>query len=164
VQPFRIRLDARQWFKDLRDQRVFKTDFDAFYFCFISGVTSKRKEAVPLDETAELVAYFPDRYSNRGKLLVGLFLKSELELLGVSMEERREVHSTISRLVTPEAPNFLSDEGVREFNKYAHGGYEQLIEWFDDRPRSLETFLRRFKRKVDQAKLNNREVEIDGAQ
>ncbi|WP_018099621.1 hypothetical protein [Sinorhizobium meliloti] len=150
MQPFRLRLDARQWFKDLRDQRVFKTDFDAFYFCFITGVTMKRKEAVPLDETAELVAYFPDRYGPRGKLMVGLFLKSELEMLGVSMDERREVHSAIAHLVTPEAPNFLSDEGVREFNKYAHGGYDQLIAWFEDRPRSLETFLRSFKRKIDQ--------------
>ena len=149
MQPFRLRLDARQWFKDLRDQKVFKTDFDAFYFCFVSGITMKRKESIPQDETAELVAYFPDRYGSRGKLLVGLFLKTELELLGVSMNERREVHSTIARLVTPEAPNHLSDEGVREFNKYAHGGYEQLLEWFEDRPRSLETFLRSFKRKID---------------
>ena len=122
MSPFRLRIDARDWFKYLRDQKVFKTDFDAFYFCFISGVTMKRKEAVLLDETAELVAYFPDRYNSRGKLLVGLFLKSELELLGLSMNDRREVHTTIARLVTPEAPNFLSDEGVKEFNKYAHGG------------------------------------------
>lgn len=149
MQPFRLRLDARLWFKDLRDQGVFKIDFDAFYFCFIAGVIARRKESVPLDETAELVAYFPDRYSSRGKLLVGLFLKSELELLGVSMDERREVHSTIAKLVTPEAPNFLSDEGVLEFNRYAHGGYDQLIEWFEDRPRSLETFLRAFKRRID---------------
>ena len=151
MQPFRLRLDARQWFKDLREQRVFKTDFDAFYFCFIAGVTTKRKEDVPLDETAELVVYFPDRYSSRGKLLVGLFLKSELEVLGVSMDERPEVHSAIAHLVTPDAPNFLSDEGVREFNKYAHGGYDQLIEWFEDRPRSLETFLRAYKRRIDSA-------------
>ena len=151
MQPFRIRLDARQWFKDLRDQKVFKTDFDAFYFCFIAGTTMKRKETVPLDETAELVAYFPDRYAPRGKLLVGLFLNSELDMLGVSMNERRDVHSAIAHLVTPEAPNFLSDDGVKEFNRYAHGGYEQLIEWYDDRPRSLETFLRSFKRKIDTA-------------
>lgn len=148
--PFRLRLDAREWFKDLRDQKVFKTDFDAFYFCFIAGVIMKRKETVPFDETAELVDYFPDRYSSRGKLLVGLFLRSELELLGVSMDERRDVHSTIANLVTPGAQNFLSDDGVREFNKYAHGGYEQLIEWYEDRPRSLATFLRSFKQKVDQ--------------
>lgn len=150
MQPFRLRLDARQWFKELRDQKAFKTDFDAFYFCFIAGVTTKRKEAVSQEETAELVSYFPDRYTSRGKLLLGLFLKSELEILGVSMDERRDVYSTISRLVTPEAPNYLSDEGVREFNKYAHGGYEQLVEWFGDKPRSLETFLRGFKLKIDQ--------------
>ena len=150
MQPFRLRLDARQWFNELRDQKAFKTDFDAFYFCFIAGVTTKRKEAVSHEETAELVSYFPDRYTSRGKLLLGLFLKSELEILGVSMDERRDVYSTISRLVTPEAPNYLSDEGVREFNKYAHGGYDQLIEWFGEKPRSLETFLRGFKLKIDQ--------------
>ena len=150
MQPFRLRLEARQWFKELRDQKAIKTDFDAFYFCFIAGVTTKRKEAASPEETAELVAYFPDRYSSRGKLLLGLFLKSELEVLGVSMDERRDVYSTISRLVTPEAPNYLSVEGVREFNKYAHGGYDQLIEWFGDKPRSLETFLRGFKLKIDQ--------------
>ena len=150
MQPFRLRLDARQWFKDLRDQKVFRTDFDAFYFCFIAGVTARRKERVPQDETAELVNYFPDRYTSRGKLLVGLFLNSELSILGVSMDERREVHSAIAHLVTPEALNFLSDEGVRQFNQYANGGYEQLIEWFEDRPRSLETFVRSFKRKIDQ--------------
>ena len=149
MQPFRLRLDARQWFKDLRDQGVFKIEFDAFYFCFITGVIARRKESIPSEETAELVAYFPDRYRSRGKLLVGLFLKSELELLGVSMDERLEVHSTIAQLVTPEAPNYLSDEGVGEFNRYAHGGYDQLIEWFEDRPRSLETFLRAFKRRID---------------
>lgn len=151
MQPFRLRLDARQWFKDLRDQKVFKTDFDAFYFCFMAGIATGRKETVPQDETAELVAYFPDRYAARGKLLVGLFLKAELESLGVSMDERTDVHSSISSLVTPEAPNFLSVEGVREFNRYAHGGYEQLIVWFGDRPRTLETFLRSFKRKIDQS-------------
>lgn len=149
MQPFRLRLDARDWFRDLRDKGVFKIDFDAFYFCFIAGVTTRRKESVPQDDTAELVAYFPDRYNSRGKLLVSLLLKSELELLGVSMSERREVHSTIAQLVTPEAPNYLSDEGVRVFNMYAHGGYEQLIEWFEDRPRSLETFLRAFKRQIE---------------
>ena len=151
MQPFRLRLDARRWFKDLRDQRVFKIDFDAFYFCFIAGVTARRKESVSLDETAELVTNFPDRYASRGKLLVGLFLKSELNLLGVSMDERREVHSAIRKLVTPEAPNFLTAEGVREFNRYAHGGYEQLIEWFEDRPRSLESFLRGYRRRIESA-------------
>ena len=65
------------------------------------------------------------------------------------MSEKKAVHAAISRLVDPEATNHLSDDGVREFNKYGHGGYEVLLDWFDDRPRSLETFLRAFKKKVD---------------
>lgn len=146
--PFRIREDARTWFKDLRE-KSFKTDFDSFYFCFMAGITAKRKISTPQDETAELVAYFPDRFSTRGKLLVALFLTRELEELGVTMNEKSAVHSAIAKLVSPEAPNHLSDDGVREFNKYAYGGYEVLLEWFDDRPRSLESFVRVFKRKVE---------------
>ena len=129
---------------------MFKIDFDAFYFCFIAGIAVRRKKSVQNDETAELTAYFPDKYGPRGKILVGIFLKSELRELGVSMKERRDVHSAIASLVTPNARNFLSEEGVREFNKYAHGGYEQLIEWFEDRPRSLATFLRGFRLKIEQ--------------
>ena len=147
--PFRISLDARHWFRDLRNQEAFRIDFDAFYFCFITGITVKRKEMLSSEMTAELVDYFPDNYKARSKLLVSLFLHVELDMLGVSMQDRQDVHSAISKLVAPEARNFLSSDGVREFNKFSHGGYQQLIEWFDDRPRSLETFLQGFKRKLE---------------
>jgi hypothetical protein len=146
---FAIRKEARDWFKDIRS--ALELDFDAFYFCFMAGVTTQpcRKKDVAAADTAALVENFPGPYRNRGRLLVALFLSRELDYLGVSMTEKKSVHAAISRLVQPEAPNYLSDDGVREFNKYAHGGYEVLLEWFDDRPRSLETFLRTFRHKVD---------------
>ena len=149
MQPFRLRKDARDWFKELKDQKVFKIDFEAYYFCFMSGIAEKRKKEVSLDETAELVDHFPAQYKSRGKLLIGLFLKTELEILGVSMDDRQNVRSEIGRLVTPESQSCLSDEGMQEFNKYAHGGYEQLKEWFEERPHSLEDFLRSYKKKID---------------
>jgi hypothetical protein len=102
-------------------------------------------------ETAALVDNFPGLYRGRAYELVALFLSRELDYLGVTMTEKKAVRTAISRLVDHAAPNHLSDEGVKEFNKYAHAGYEVLLEWFDDRPRSLETFLRLFKRKVDAA-------------
>ncbi|MGH3715980.1 MAG: hypothetical protein ACRDT4_21340 [Micromonosporaceae bacterium] len=152
MQPFRIRQDARNWFKELRDkEKTLKTDFDSFYFCFIAGIAMKRKQPVPSDETAELVAYFPDRYAGRGRLLVALFLSQELDQLGVTMAEKKAVHSAVASLVNPEAPNYLSDDGVREFNRYAHGGYDVLLDWFDDKPRSLDTFVRAFKQRIDAA-------------
>ena len=146
---FAIRKEARDWFRDIR--RELTIDFDAFYFCFVAGVTAMRKKDVPAAETAALVENFPGPYRNRGRLLVALFLSRELEYLGVAMDEKKTVHAAISKLVEPGAPNFLSDDGVREFNKFAHGGYEVLLDWFEDRPRSLETFLRMFKREIDSA-------------
>jgi len=144
---FAIRKEARDWFKDIRGD--LDLDFDVFYFCFIAGVASKRKKDVPASETAGLVDYFPGDYKGRGRLLVSLFLSRELQFLGIAMDEKRTVHSAIAKLVDPETPNHLSDDGVREFNKYCHGGYEVLLEWFEYRPQSLETFLRVFSRKIN---------------
>ena len=152
---FRIREEARAWFRGIKGDFTAPPgtpsapDFDAFYFCFIAGITKMQKKDATTSETAELVENFPGPYKSRGRLLVGLFLSKELEYLGVTLEEKKTVHAEISRLVQPEAPNYLSDEGVREFNKYAHGGYEVLLDWFDDRPRALETFLRGFRKKIE---------------
>ena len=152
---FRIRKDARDWFRDIRGHLTAPPgtpsapDFDAFYFCFIAGITAMRKKDASTSDTAELVENFPGPYRNRGRYLVGLFLCKELEYLGVSLDEKSTVHAEIRRLVHPSAQNYLSDEGVREFNKYAHGGYEVLLDWFSDRPRALQTFVRSFRRKIE---------------
>lgn len=152
MQPFRIREDARNWFKELLYQeKTFRTDFDAFYFCFMTGITARKKRHMPNDKTAELVPYFPDKYQSRGKLLVGLFLTRELKELGLEVRERHSVHKAIAQLVSSESSNYLTTKGVGEFNKYAHAGFDMLLEWFDDRPRSLETFLRAFQLKLDVA-------------
>lgn len=148
---FAIRKDARDWFKVIRADLTL--DFDAFYFCFIAGVTATRKKDVPAADTAALVENFPGPYKNRGRLLVALFLSRELDYLGITMSEKKAVHAAIARLVDPNATNHLSDDGVREFNRYAHGGYDVLLDWFDDQPRSLETFLRAFRRKVGEGGL-----------
>ena len=151
---FRLRKDARDWFRDIRPALTAPAgtpsapDFDAFYFCFVSGITEMRKKEATTADTAELVENFPGPYRARGRFLVSLFLCKELDYLGVALDEKTTVHAEISRLVQPTAPNYLSDEGVREFNKYAHGGYEVLLDWFDDRPRTLETFLRTYRRKI----------------
>ncbi len=155
---FFIRRAARDWFRDIWSEfsalprTKAAPNFDAFYFCFIAGIAVNRKEDLPADETAQLVPDFPEAYKSRGTLLVALFLNREVQSQGVPLTDRKRVHDDISKLVNPHAPNYLSDYGVREFNKYSFGGYDVLREWFDgDRPRSLETFLRKFKLKLDEA-------------
>ena len=146
---FAVRKDARSWFKDVRSE--LGLDFDIFYFCFIAGVAARRKAEIAAAETDSLVENYPGQYRRRGRLLLALFLSRELEYLGVTVQEQAAVRGAIGRLVEPAAPNQLTDEGVREFNKYAHGGFEVLLDWFDDRPRSLQTFLRAFRLRVDSA-------------
>lgn len=150
MQPFRVREDARTWFKELRErEKAFKTDFDTFYFCFMAGIAAEKKRQMPTDKTAELVAYFPDRYQRRGKLMIALFLTRELRALGLETRERHSVHKAIAELVGSEGGSPLTDKGVAEFNRYAHAGFDVLLGWFDDKPRTLETFLRTFKHKLD---------------
>ena len=155
---FFIRKTARIWFRDIWDEfsalpgAKAAPNFDAFYFCFIAGIAENRKKDLPGDETAQLVPEFPEAYKSRGTLLVALFLNREIRSQGVLLTDRKRVRDDISKLVNPHAANHLSDYGVREFNKYSFGGYDVLLEWFDgDRPRSLETFLRTFKLKLDDA-------------
>ena len=149
--PFRLSNEGEKWFKDISksSKTGFQTDFDAYYFCFIAGITCGQKKSLPVSETRELVEYFPDRFKQRGRLIVALFLCRELIELGVQFREKKAVHSAISKLIMPESPSYLSDEGMKEFNKYANGGYEVLTQWFHDRPRSLDTFLRLFKAKLE---------------
>lgn len=146
---FRVRKDARHWFRDLYRDKSFRIDFDAFYFCFVAGVAANKKRTMSGDDTAELVENFPGAYGASSKILVGLFLSRELKRLGLEMSEREAVHRSIAKLVRHDAANHLTTDGVGEFNQYAHGGFDVLLDWFNDRPRSLETFERQFKRKLD---------------
>lgn len=147
MSPFRLREDARKWFSDIRAN--FTADFDSYYFCLMAGIACGRKETVPQQDTAELVDNFPGRFRNRGKMLVTLFLSKELQLLGIDTSEKAAMHAAISRLVLPGSPSSLSEAGVKEFNRYANGGFEVLLDWFDEKPRSLEAFLPLFKRQLD---------------
>lgn len=147
---FRLRTDARKWFSELRDNRAFRVDFDIFYFCFMAGIAGGHKPQVQQSETAQLVDYFPERYRGRREQIVAMFLARELQELAVDSTQKEIVNSAISKLIDPHAQNFLSDEGVKLFNNYANGGYELLIGWFDDKPRQLDTFLRAYKRFIDE--------------
>ena len=137
--PFRLRKDAREWFRDVRPSM--SLDFDVYYLCFMAGLASRQKTDVSQAETTELVDSFPGAYRQRGRLLVAAFLSRELQQLGVSMDDRASLHSAIHALVDPQSPSSLNDEGMRQFNRYSHGGFDVVTRWFDDRPRAIETFL-----------------------
>ncbi len=147
---FRIRKDAHSWFKYLRPQ--LKLDFDEYYYCLIAGLTSRRKvpaNEVSLDETKELIQRIPVEYGKSTNLIIALCLYREIGSLGIKINERSSVNAKINELVDPLSQSRLSSEGESLMNRYAHGGFETLTEWFEDQPRTLEIFLPLLKNKID---------------
>jgi Asp-tRNA(Asn)/Glu-tRNA(Gln) amidotransferase B subunit len=149
--PFRLRKEARKWFKEI--EKGFASEapqFEMYYFCLAAGLAAKRKADVITDNTAELVDYFPGQYRAKGRIIVAWFLARELESMGIKMHERDIVHMTIAKLVDPLSPSHLSDEGMKEMNRYSYGGFDVLTdEWFDAPPTTIETFLPLFKQKIE---------------
>jgi hypothetical protein len=144
---FRLRRDVRSWFKDI----TFSLDFDMYYLCLMAGLATGRKEMKTTDETTELTDYFPGEFKTRGRIIVAMFLTAELKKHAIHPSERRQMDTVIRELIQPLSPSGLSDMGFREINKYAHGGFDDLTEWFAERPRSMEIFLPNYKQNLDQA-------------
>ena len=151
MQSFRVSKKAKEWFIHIRTPKALQTDFDVLYFCFVVGIVSKRQRDLKNDETSELTVAFPDSYKPKSELLVALLLKAKLDARGISLDDKGQVHRAISSYVAPDSPNHMNAEGVKEFCKFSHGGFEVLREWFDSKPRKLETFLRSFRIRVDEA-------------
>lgn len=147
---FRLRRDARdQLFRHfLHPKKQIGLDFDIYYFCLMAGLSTSRKRDAGQLDIVDLVQGFPGPYREKGRLIVGVFLSSELNGLGIDRSDRKQVHDALRSLVSPASPSYLSDEGEREFNKYAHGGVDVLAEWFGEPPQTLETFLPTFRSKI----------------
>jgi hypothetical protein len=141
--PFRLRSDACEWFKDIKQGLGSAPMFDMYYFCLLPGLATTTLVNVPDAETSELIDSFPGDYAAHGRLITALFLSRELKRQGVELNERTAVNTCIRRLVDPNSASRLSADGLKTLNQYAHGGYEVLSspEWFNERPRTLQNFL-----------------------
>ena len=107
----------------------------------MAGLHKQRKEDLTTSETTEIIQYFPAEYKKDRHLIVALFLKKELEQLGVSLKERKLLNNQLKILISTTSATRLSDEGMKELNKYAYGGFRVLQEHFQEPPRTLENFL-----------------------
>ncbi|HEY9695534.1 MAG TPA: hypothetical protein V6D15_25325 [Oculatellaceae cyanobacterium] len=151
---FQLRKDARKWFKDIENKEYYPTLFDFYYLCLMVGFASGRRNSqLETRDVDSLVEYFPGDFRSRGKLLVGLLIHTELSYRGINLDEREAVYERVAKLVDPNSPSYMTDEGVKIMNHYAHGGFDALFEYFGgDRPRSIETFIRKYARCISDLK------------
>ena len=146
--PFRLRKDARRWFRDI--ERHFTRDFDMYQMCLVAGLATGQTTRIGNDQTTVLLEHFPDEYRESSRLIVALFLAVELDNLGVRPDDRQQIHETVSELVDPESPSLLSGIGMRAMNAYSYGGYDEMTTWFGDRPRTFEGFFVRYQATVEE--------------
>lgn len=141
--PFRLKRETRKWFQDISSN--FEVDFDMYYLCLIASLASGGKKGdAERDEATDLVDSFPGAYKEKSRVIIALFLASEIERLGIASENREAVYKQIRQLVDPQTPSQLSDTGMKLMNQMSFGGFDLLTEQFEDRPRSLEAFLVRY--------------------
>jgi len=149
MSAFRLRKEAKAWFKEISDKNNLSIDFDLYYFCLMAGLAvNMRKDDFLVSDTSELVEYFPGRYKEKSRIIVSIFLSRQLSSHGVDLTDKKAAHTYISRLISPESQSLLSDEGMKQLNAYAYRGFEELITWFSVKPHTLESFLRIFSQKV----------------
>ena len=115
----------------------------------MAGLAVPQKET-PKDVT-EFIDYFPGDHKNNGKLLVALLVKTELDRLDVDLSEKKNVKEVIKRLVSTNTSSYLSDEGMKLMDSYSYAGFDVIWEGLHgDEPRSLEIFLPRFRKMLQQ--------------
>lgn len=139
---FRLRRDADDWFKDISGH--FTTKFDLYYLCLMCGFAANRRATLAANKATDITDSFPSEFREKGNLLVGILINSELVKSGIDLKERESVNKLIGRLVTPASQSYLTDDGVKAMNEYANAGFDILLEQFNDRPRTIETFVRRY--------------------
>lgn len=144
---FQLSKDAEKWFADI--SKYYPTKFDLYYLCLMIGLQNGRK-AEPVN-TTDLIENFPKEFRPTGNLLIGLLIHSELKEIGVDLNEREQVHKIIGELVNPSSPSKLSDEGMKAMNKYTQGGFDLLSEKFNDKPRTIEIFIRKYSKIMNES-------------
>jgi hypothetical protein len=149
---FQIRKDARKWFKDIEED--YPTLFDLYYLCLMIGFATGRKNSeIENKDVDSFVEYFPGDFRSRGRLLVGLLIYADLRYHSINLDDRGKVYERVAEMVEPNSPSYMSDKGIRLMNQYAHGGFDALFEYFGgDRPKSIETFVRKYARCISDLK------------
>lgn len=135
---------ARPWFKYIigNKETGFYLDFDIYYYCLLTGLLkSKKNPDLAKKDMTEVIRYFPEDYIANKHFIIALFLKTELSFQGIQLNEKKALDKELSRLLNPNSPTSLSEDGMTQLNYYAFGGFRELQNYFPEPPRTLDGFL-----------------------
>ena len=147
---FSIPYESKNWFSEARTKDILDIEFDILYLCLVVGLAKRKRRTLDDIDLHEITDKFPARYQPQEKIIISLFLATELSARGITMTEKRMVHDEIAKLVST-VPPYLSPEGMRRFHEYVVAGFETIIEEFDAKPTTPETLLRKYLDILDKA-------------
>lgn len=144
---FRLSHEGESWFSNIRDKVPFRSKFDLYYLCLMMGLATGRK-AEP--GGGEFIGYYIDDYKSSGRLIAGMLIVAELKSFRIDMSAKADVRRIIAELLDPTSPTGLSDEGMRNLNRYAAGGFSYLSE-NREKPYHADEFLSDYRGLLDGA-------------
>jgi len=147
---FQQRNDSASWFRKLG----FPRQFDNLYYCFVIGVSFQKKLSPSSSEVTDVIQHFPEDYAATSNLIVALLLAAELKNKGVNFGDRALVHQAVRKLIDPNSSTKLSAEGIKEFNAYAAGGFDEIASWFPEAPQEPARFYSVYVEKLKAAKIS----------
>ena len=139
---------ARPYFRLIDDAKAgaprFDSMFDKYYLCLMVGLDARRLGSDEDLEADKFYDAYPVEYQAQADLIAGLLIDAELDRQGINSEDRGSIEREMVRLLNPQSPTKLSEDGVRLLNRYAAAGFniirDQVIV-----PNSLEDFLIAFR-------------------
>lgn len=141
--------------KKSNDQRLFspfKESLDLFYLCLLIGLKYKVKSSTEKYVLGELTDEWTkdlQENSNAKDYIIAIYLT---EVTKNAKGNKGTIKEILNRSLDSKKKTSLSKEGLKEIHEYCFGGYEKIVETFNNQPpSSIVDFLFKYKKLLDKS-------------
>lgn len=144
---FKLSDEARAYFRGIETGSTtgkFPRLWDQYYLLFMVGALKRELGDEPEGEV--FINEFIAEYHGQRYEILGMLVGAEIERAGVPWDNEGEIREVMLSLLKPGTATLLTDQGAKQMNRYAQGGYEIVAEEIPE-PRQLDDFLQEYHRR-----------------
>lgn len=155
--------NAKRYFNKLNESKhgKFKVQFDFYYLCLMAGLISENTSEC---KGEKFIDEFPSVFVPQREQIIGLLIATEIRRNGIDIQNRERLERLMLKLVKPDSPTRLSDEGERLINDYAENGFKWIYEKIPTPPSNLDTFLTGYYERIVNKENKNQNEKTDNAE
>ena len=135
---------------DQRSLSPFKDSLDLFYLSLLVGLKHNLKSSIDKYELGELTDEWTTELSensNAKDYIIAIYLT---ELIKNVQNDKVAIKEILNRSLDSKKKSSLSKEGFKEVHEYCFGGYEKILETFNNQPpSSIVDFFYKYKKLID---------------